>query len=251
MITELNITCPNKKLSDVKFDLAIVVPVYNEELNIKKVLLEWDHEIKKINKIKFCFIVVNDGSKDNTFLELMKLDLEMFIINKNNSGHGRSIRIGYDFCNKCIETDFVLQIDSDGQCMPKFFNDFWKNRLSFDFISGFRITRGDGIVRKITSKISSFLSSAIVGRKLYDANTPYRLFKTSVLKEALKHVNESFDIHNIALTFIIYTKNYKVLRVNIDFPNRDGGENSINFLKVFQMGANMLIDLYILNKNVK
>jgi hypothetical protein len=41
------------------------------------------------------------------------------------------------------------------------------------------------------------------------------------------------------------------MTVEISFPNRIGGENSINLLKVFQMGLNMIFDLYFLKKKLK
>ena len=121
---------------------------------------------------------------------------------------------------------------------------------SNDFILGVRITREDGIIRKLTSKISLIITSFITSINLKDPNTPYRLFNLHTLRESLLLVNESFDIHNIALTFVILKKKYKHKTIEITFPNRIGGENSINLIKVFQMGLNMVFDLYFLRKKV-
>ena len=38
------------------------------------------------------------------------------------------------------------------------------------------------------------------------------------------------DIHNIALAYVIIKNQYKVKTIDINFPNRLGGENSINLL---------------------
>jgi len=62
-------------------------------------------------------------------------------------------------------------------------------------------------------------------------------------------INEAFDIHNIALTYIILKSGFRVKTVEISFPNRIGGENSINLIRVFQMGLNMLFDLYFLKRS--
>ena len=230
-----------------KYDLCIVIPVYNEALNIEKVLNEWNQELKKFLD-NFCFVLVNDGSIDNSRKIIESLNLNIFLLDKHNSGHGRSIRLGYDFSVKIINPKFILQIDSDGQCNPRYFINFWSKRTDYDFVLGVRKTRGDGLVRMITSKVSKIITSLITNINLKDPNTPYRLFNIKTLEQSLKLVNESFDIHNIALTYVILKKKCRVSTVEIDFPNRIGGENSINLLKVFQMGLNMLFDLYFLKK---
>ena len=116
---------------------------------------------------------------------------------------------------------------------------------------GKRVNRGDGIVRKLTSKISSYLSSIILGSNLNDPNTPYRLISREILEKSLKYIPESFDIHNIALTYSIKKNKGSIKRLDISFPMRMGGENSINLTSVAQMGISMLFGLYLLKKKNK
>ena len=249
MIKYIDTTISDLKDLNYNYDLSIVIPLYNESVNIARLLEEWHNELKK-NNVDYCFIIVNDGSKDNSIEVIRSLDYNIILLNKHNSGHGRSIRLGYDFVVKYLKSNFILQIDSDGQCDPKYFNSFWKNRFNYDFILGVRITREDGILRKLTSKISLIITSFISSINLKDPNTPYRLFNLNTLRESLLLVNESFDVHNIALTFVILKKKYKYKTIDITFPNRIGGENSINLIKVFQMGLNMVFDLYFLRKKI-
>ena len=250
MKKKVDLTIKNINEKYNKYDLCIVMPVYNESENIEKVLNDWNEELKKYVD-DFCFVVVNDGSRDNSLKIIEQLNLNIFLLDKHNSGHGRSTRLGYDFTVNVLDTDYILQIDSDGQCEPKYFIDFWSKRLDYDFVLGVRKTRGDGLVRMITSKVSKIITSLLTNINLKDPNTPYRMFNIKTLEQSLKLVNESFDIHNIALTYVILKKKCKLSTVEIDFPNRIGGENSINLLKVFQMGLNMLFDLYFLKKNLK
>lgn len=247
MIKFVDTTITNLDDINLCFNLSIVIPLYNEAENIEKVLGDWHYELQKHN-IDYCFVIVNDGSKDNSIDVIKLLNYNIILLNKHNSGHGRSIRLGYDFVIKYIKSEFILQIDSDGQCEPKHFIDFWDIRFKYDFILGVRTTRGDGFLRKLTSKVSLIITSFISSINLKDPNTPYRLFNYSTLKKSLILVNESFDIHNIALTYVILQKKFKFKTVEISFPNRIGGENSINLTKVFQMGLNLIFDLYFLRK---
>ena len=161
MVKTIDLTLNNISDTFKKYDLCIVMPVYNESANIKQVLNEWNYELKKFLD-NFCFVVVNDGSTDNSKKIIESLNLTIFLLDKHNSGHGRSTRLGYDFSVKIIKPNFILQIDSDGQCEPKYFKDFWNKRFDYDFILGVRRTRGDGILRKLTSKISLMLTSLLV-----------------------------------------------------------------------------------------
>ena len=249
MVQVIDLTIENLNISYNEYDLSIIIPVYNESENIERVLRDWDNELTKF-EIKYCFIIVNDGSKDNSVEIIRSLNYDIILLNKHNSGHGRSIRLGYDFSVNHVKSNYILQIDSDGQCEPKYFKFFWENRFENDFVLGIRKNRGDGFFRKLTSKTSLYLTSTLTSLNLKDPNTPYRLFKYPTLKNVLPLINESFDIHNIAITYVILNNKYKFKTVEISFPDRIGGENSINLVRVFQMGFNMLFDLYFLRKKL-
>ena len=81
-------------------ELAVVIPVYNEEEAIKKVIDDW----KKILPTKsFDLIIVNDGSTDNTksiLLDYKKKIKNLVVINKINEGHGKAVCDGYNFAIK-------------------------------------------------------------------------------------------------------------------------------------------------------
>lgn len=56
--------------------LAIIIPVYNEEDNIKKVIYDWT---KVLNKKTFDIIIINDGSIDKTKLIISKIKKKLLI----------------------------------------------------------------------------------------------------------------------------------------------------------------------------
>jgi dolichol-phosphate mannosyltransferase len=224
-------------------ELIAVMPVYNEEANIAAVITEWLQAFAR-ERINGRLLAVNDGSRDNTLSILQKLQTQfpdqLLILDKPNSGHGRSCRVGYEAALQ-QEAAWILQIDSDGQCDPAFFPVFWAKRNQADCIFGIRVTRDDGIVRKLVSRAASALTSVMTGRNLKDANVPYRLMKRAALEAALPSVPKDFEIQNIALTLAL--KRDSTLRWNyipIRFRARQGGTNSINLRKIAQMGFRML-----------
>src|SRR6202022_4959414 len=111
-------------------ELIAVMPVYNEEANIAAVITEWLQAFAH-EQINARLLAVNDGSRDDTLSILRKLQSQysdqLLILDKPNSGHGRSCRVGYEAALQ-QEAPWILQIDSDGKCDPAFFPLFWGQR---------------------------------------------------------------------------------------------------------------------------
>ena len=105
-----------------KLELALVIPVFNEEQVIKTVIKKW---LKTTEKINSKIIIINDGSTDKTkkIIESM-LTKRIILINKN-SGHGPSITYGYNEALK-LKPKYIFQVDSDDQFHSSDFGYFGK-----------------------------------------------------------------------------------------------------------------------------
>ena len=237
---------PLRAASVLTAELAVVIPIYNEKSTIRQVLAEWEAAFKPL-RISYQFILINDGSKDDTLELLRGLEADdpqkWIILHKPNSGHGRSCRMGYDL-SACSSVEWVFQIDSDGQCDPAYFSEFWRARTDKDCVFGVRNGRDDGVLRRLTSQICRLGSSILSGMDLRDPNVPYRLIRRETLRDALLLIPTDFNIHNVALTYVL-KKNRKLrwAYVPIHFRDRQGGSNSINVMRVAQWGIEMLLEL--------
>jgi len=227
-------------------ELVVVMPIYNEAANIAPVISAWSATLRQ-SGVSFQIVALDDGSRDETHRILLELETQnpelICVVSKPNAGHGSTCRIGYDIAINSA-AKWVLQIDSDGQCDPKYFVEFWAKREHADCVFGMRTSRDDGVPRILTSAICRLGSSLICGRDLKDANVPYRLMRRETVRRALEHIPPNFNIHNVALTYVL--KKMPDVRweyVAIHFPDRTAGENSINLLKVMTWGAEMLLEL--------
>lgn len=228
-------------------ELIVVMPVYNEEASIVRVVRDWLHSFAK-EGIAHRLIVINDGSRDRTLPLLKRCEEEfsdrLLVIDQPNSGHGRSCRRGYE---KALMdgAPWILQIDSDGQCDPMYFPAFWLRRSGADCVFGVREVRDDGLVRKWISIACRLLTALVTGTNLRDANVPYRLMKREALEVALRNVPPDFDLQNIALTLAL--KRQRKVRwehLPIRFRARQGGTNSINLFKITAMGWELLTQIH-------
>jgi glycosyltransferase involved in cell wall biosynthesis len=226
--------------------LVVVMPIYDEEANIGHVISGWSDRLRSLG-IPFQIVALDDGSRDRTQEILLQLEAAspegLCVVSKPNSGHGISIRMGYDIAVSSA-AEWVLQIDSDGQSDPKHFGDFWAKREEADCVFGLRETRDDGPARVATSAICRVASSLICGQDLKDPNVPYRLIRRETLQRALQFIPPSFNIHNVALTYVLKKlPNVRWAYVPIHFPDRAGGATSVNVLKVVTWGAEMILEL--------
>ena len=128
----------------------ILLPVYNEASSIRKTLFDIYEALK--DKINFEFISTEDGSTDNTkeILNDLKQQLPMILISDDKRKY-YSIAV-LDGIKKA-SSDFLLIMDSDGQCDPKDIMSFWHKRKESDLVCGYRSPRYDFAYRRFISKI--------------------------------------------------------------------------------------------------
>ena len=120
---------------------------------------------------------------------------------KNARGHGRALLLGYREACK----EWVFQTDSDEQFDPADFVRLAALADKNDFITGIRSNRSDPKPRLVLTKIIRSLMRPFCGASIRDANCPFRLMKTSLLRELLKDVPDNFLAPNIALSILAKT----------------------------------------------
>jgi dolichol-phosphate mannosyltransferase len=207
--------------------LWIVMPAYNEEASVGQVLEEWLPVLRSL-KVRFVFAVLNDGSTDRT-LEILyeqeNRNPEIKIFNKPNTGHGRSCIYGYQEALKS-GADWVLQIDSDGQCDAKYFPRFWTGRKNHNVLMGFRYYRKDGWLRLLVSRIVTVVVFVAGGVWVWDPNVPYRLVAAGALQRTLQPNPNDFDLSNVLISARL-RRNNKIKWIPIVFRQRYGGSSSV------------------------
>lgn len=215
-------------------ELMVVMPVYNEQASIKKVVTEWFSELENWVE-NFTFLIIDDGSRDNTIGILSKLKLlygdRLEILTRENRGHGQSCLQGYQIaCDRGVP--YVFQIDSDGQCDPQYFFRFWRARENFDVIYGFRKSRDDGFRRVIASIVLKMTLLLSQGVHCIDSNVPYRLMKTRAIAPFISKIPRTFFLANVGLAVLLRKHpDIKQGQVRIHFRERYGGEPSVAFAK--------------------
>ena len=234
--------------------LYIVVPAYNESENLDNLIRDWYPVIEKHNGDNDSrLVIINDGSKDNTYELLQEYAKTRPLIQpmtKQNGGHGSTVLFGYRYAI-AEGADYIFQTDSAGQTDPDEFEQFWKNRKEYDAIIGHRIVRGDGKSRKFVENTVCILLRMIFGVKVQDANAPFRLMKADLVKKYIDRLPKEYNLPNIMFTTYFVYYNEKVKFIPITFKPRQAGSNTINIKKIIKIGWKALGDFRQFKKGMK
>ena len=232
--------------------LYIVMPAYNEEETIEKVINDW-YPVLDLSNEKSKLVIADNKSKDKTYEILKKLQKKypkLEVIKSEIPGHGPTVIKLYKYAIE-NKADFIFQTDSDGQTNPDEFKNFWNQINKYDIVLGNRVKRGDGKSRKIVEKTLCLILRIIFGVKLKDANAPFRLMKTDVVNKYINRFDDNYNLPNVMLStyFKYYKENFKY--EEISFKPRQGGKNSINIKKIFKIGWKAISDFRKFKKDLK
>lgn len=177
--------------------LSIIIPVYNEEKTIKRI-------IDKINKVKVGLkkeiIIVDDGSTDKTRDILNKINQKgtKIFYHEKNKGKGGAIRKAL----KHVTGDIIIIQDADLEYdpmdYPKLISPILKNKAKV--VYGSRFLKS-GLMNKqkwaipshfIGNKILSLVTTMFYQRYITDMETCYKVFRKEVLKN-IKIESNRFD----------------------------------------------------------
>lgn len=185
--------------------LSIIIPVFNEEKTIKKVLAK----VRKSNigNIKKEIIVIDDGSKDKTKEILLKEKNIIKIFQKRNHGKGFAIRIGL----KEATGDIIIIQDADME-YGKLLKPILEKKTKVVYGSRFlRKHKARYKTYYLGNKILSWITRMFYARKITDMETCYKVFKKEVIKN-IKLKSKRFDFEP-EITAKIIKRGYKIIEI--------------------------------------
>ena len=187
--------------------LSIVIPAYNEGERIYENLLEMSKLFSSF-VTDYEMIVVNDGSKDNTEVEIRRASETVKNIvpagYQMNRGKGGAIKEGV----KCATGDYIAFLDADMDLSPMHLKDFLAKmeETSATAVIGSKMHKDSKVNYPLPRKIMSlgyFLLLKMLFRlNIKDTQTGVKLFEADALKKVMRQVSTdgfAYDIEILAL----------------------------------------------------
>jgi glycosyltransferase involved in cell wall biosynthesis len=214
-----------------KIELSVIVPVYNEEDNVKLLVDKILAVLKNINK-KSEVIIIDDGSNDRTadiLKEIAKEHKEVKgIIFRRNYGQTAAMSAGFDYA----KGDMIITLDGDLQNdpadIPLLISKF---NEGYDVVSGWRINRQDKLIsRKIPSMIANKIISKFTGVNLHDYGCSLKIYKAEIAKEIMLYG----EMHRF-IPALAAIEGAKVAEVPVNHHPRIHGKSKYNILRTFKV----------------
>lgn len=205
------------------YEFTIIVPVFNEEDNLKRVEQELLNYIKIAAK-KTRILFVNDGSKDKSqqlIEEICNNNLDFtFIQFKKNCGLSTALAAGF----KHVETELVGYIDSDLQTSPEDFNLLLAEINNYEMVTGVRTDRKDSFVKNISSTIANKIRRSFTNDGMDDIGCPLKVIKT----DFAKNIPMFNGLHRF-IPAMILLQNGRIKQIPVQHFPRIAGKSKYGF----------------------
>jgi len=197
--------------------LSLVMPVYDEGEAIGDVLTAWDDEAARLG-LAYELLVYDDGSRDGSPAIMDRVAAarpNVCVIRQTNRGHGPTILRGYHEARG----DWVFQVDGDDEVSPEWFPHIWRNRDA-DLVLGYRVGRDATRLRKVVTALSRWTVLLLFRTRLRDVNTPYRLYRRSLLVRLLPFVPPDAFAPNVILTGLAGRAGARIVEIAVPHRRR-------------------------------
>lgn len=164
-------------------DLSIVVPVHDEEDNVVPLYEALSKALRALGR-PYEIIVVDDGSRDDTYQRLARLadadDAFKLIKLRRNFGQTAAMAAGFDHAAGDIVIPMDGDLQNDPTDIPRLLD---KLDEGYDVVSGWRKDRQDSAVRRLPSRIANWLIGRVTGVRLHDYGCTLKAYRADVVAE--------------------------------------------------------------------
>lgn len=214
----------------------IIIPAYNEALNIEKT-------VKDVTEnTNYDYVIINDCSKDNTKEVCEKNNFNMLSL-PINYGLTSGIQLGMKYAYQ-NDYDIAIQFDGDGQHQAKYLKDLVKEiekgNCKVAIGSRFVTEKKPFTTRMLGSRLITFFIKIVTGKTIKDPTSGMRAYSKEAIQEFVK--NPSLTPEPDTLVYL-YKKGMNIKEVQVEMSNREFGESYLKPLKSIEYMANMVFSI--------
>lgn len=224
--------------------LSLIIPAYNEEMNIIPTLHSLLQTIRS-EQIPFEIIVVNDNCMDNTqqLVEQEKLRFpEIILINRTlPQGFGRAIRSGLKNVTGEVIIPVMADLSDDAGDVVRYYR---KIEEGYDCVFGSRFIKGSQVknypkIKFIINRITNRMMQIFFFTRHNDLTNAFKAYRDHVIKDIMPLQACHFNI-TIEMSLSALIRKYRIASIPINWNGRTWGSSK---LKLSEMGRRYLATL--------
>ncbi len=211
--------------------VSIVIPCYNSEATIRKVVEMVMEEFRKIEKYDCEFVLVNDCSKDKTFEEIRRLAKdypEVHGINlMRNFGQHNALMAAMNYA----KGDYVLGMDDDMQTHPSQIHKLiGKMEEGYDLVYGCYPKKKNSFLKNFSSKLNEVSSRILLNRPKEIVSSNFWMITKAVRDEVIKYTS-----YNPYVDGIFYRTTHNIGNVEVEHFKREVGTSNYTLKKLIRL----------------
>jgi len=228
----------------------VIIPAYNEEKNIEKVIVNLKEKEPSID-----YLIVNDCSKDGT-VNICNVNNYNYLDLPVNLGIGGAVQTGYKYAYQ-NGYDIVIQHDGDGQHDPSYIKNILEPIESgkADIVIGSRFITGEGYqssrIRRFGINFLSKLIRMCSGADVKDVTSGYRAVDKKFIEIYAKDYAQDYPEPEALVAAAMHGA--KIIEVPVIMYKREEGQSSINAYEsmYYMIKVSIAILLYRITFNKK
>lgn len=220
-----------------KLDLSIIVPMYNEEESVEKLVTEVQKVMAK-TKFKWELICVDDGSQDGTSWALEKLKAKCPELNpvyfRRNYGQTAAMQAGFDKATGDIVATMDGDLQNDPADLPALIDHM--KATDADIVTGWRQSRWQDskIIRLLPSRTANWLIAKMTNVHVHDNGCSLKIYR----KDLIEHLKMYGEQHRF-IPALLSQFGAKIEEVPVNYRDREFGESKYGISRTFRV----LVDL--------
>ena len=217
----------------------VVIPAYNEALNIEKTVQDIQQNAPDVD-----YVVVNDGSKDNT-LEVIQKNNFNHIDGFCNLGLFGAVQTGFKLAMK-ENYDVVIQFDGDGQHSANYIDAMVKEiENGNDIVIGSRFVseKKPFTARMIGSRLIASAIKIVTGKKVMDPTSGFRAYGRACIRDYALDMNNPPEPDTLVY---MYRKNRKIKEIQVQMSEREFGESYLNLVNTIKYMSRMMVSIFLI-----
>ena len=224
--------------------ILMIIPAYNEQENIKETVQKIKDHKKELD-----YVVINDGSTDNTE-QILKENNINHVKLINNLGIGGAVQTGYKYAYE-NNYDIAIQFDGDGQHDVNYVEKICEPLINgqADMCIGTRYLDKSSskfqstFMRRLGANIISVFIKIFAGKKITDPTSGFRAVNRRVIEEFAQ--NYPIEYPEPESTVSLLVNGYKVQEVPVSMNERKGGVSSIRLWKTVDYMLKVVLAIII------
>ena len=216
--------------------LSVVIPVYNEELNLPTLFTRLYPVLDSLGQ-RYEIIFTNDGSHDRS-IELLKAQYairpDVTRVIDFNANYGQHMAIMAAF--ERVRGETIITLDADLQNPPEEIPKLLeKIAAGFDYVGGYRLKRQDSLFRTYASKLINFAREKFTSIKMTDQGCMLRAYRRPIIDAIVRS-----GAINTFIPALAYSFSGNPGEVGVKHEERHAGTSNYSFYSLIRLNFDLI-----------